>query len=135
MFLNKKIGFFILFFLSLNPACSQTPHFDHHSKIKVEYVVDSFDDETIESTILSSELESIIQSADSVYFGSTTECECECAGGNLLFYFSDEKKAPANFYTGALYDRLCSPLNNKINLIWKFKDSSRLNAIIKALKK
>lgn len=124
----KKI-FGILIVAMLTASYSQSSYFEKPFKIKVEYIVDSFENEALESTISSSVLENLIQNADTVYFGSTGECECDCAGGDLLFYFSNDKKH-VNFYTGGMYDRLCSPLSERINLIWKFKDSKGLKAVV-----
>lgn len=102
------------------------------SSVRVEYVVDSFDDEKIESVIPRSTLESIIQSADGVYFGNIGECSCGCAGGDIYFYGASD--SIPSFFSSALMDRICTSISGDLVLIWKLKNQNELKIIIDSLK-
>lgn len=126
----KKYAFGVLCGLTAIAAHgAPLPPLDSTS-IRVEYVLESSNNEKAESILSRQVLESVIQSADSVYFGNVSDCTCECDGGDLFFYFANGKKVKPVFFSSALMDRLCSTVGNNQALIWRLKDSSKLKAVI-----
>ena len=98
---------------------------------KVRYIIDSFDNDEIVSEIPISQLENVLQDADSVYFGKVGECTCDCAGGDILFSFFNDKKT--KFFASAKMDKICSLIGEDLVLIWKLKNSDKLKNIIDLL--
>ena len=74
----KKNIFFILLLVTFAFAAKPVPF--EYNKVRILYVIDSFDDEKVEAALPRSVLDSILQDVDSVYFAPFGACDCDCAG-------------------------------------------------------
>lgn len=101
--------------------------------VRVKFVIDSFDNEEIDTKIPYSMLESILQSVDSVYLAPQGQCDCDCAGGDLIFYLSEKKNASVSFYTNIGLSHFCSPVGQNMELVLRVKDNHKIKAIADAL--
>ena len=128
--LNKFIFNIIVCFAVLFLCCESLYASDSHV-VKVRYIIDSFNDDEIVSEIPISYLETVLQDADSVYFGKVGQCTCDCAGGDILFSFFNDKKT--KFFASAKMDKICSLIGEDLVLIWKLKNSDKLKNIIDLL--
>lgn len=101
--------------------------------VRVKFVIDSFDNDEIETKIPYSLLESVLQSVDSVYLSPLGQCNCDCAGGDLSFYLSKKENASASFYTNIGLSHICSPINQNTELVLRVKDKHKIKAIADTL--
>lgn len=100
---------------------------------EAKVVIDSFDNDEIETKIPYSLLESVLQSVDSVYLSPLGQCNCDCAGGDLSFYLSKKENASASFYTNIGLSHICSPINQNTELVLRVKDKHKIKAIADTL--
>ena len=80
----KKNIFFILLLVTFAFAAKPVPF--EYNKVRILYVIDSFDDEKVEAVLPRSVLDSILLDVDSVFFAPLGACDCACAGGDIFFY-------------------------------------------------
>ena len=85
----KKNIFFILLLVTFAFAAKPVPF--EYNKVRILYVIDSFDDEKVEAVLPRSVLDSILLDVDSVFFAPLGACDCACAGGDIFFYLSKKK--------------------------------------------
>ena len=85
--------------------------------VRVKFVIDSFDNDEIETKI--------------PY--SIGQCNCDCAGGDLSFYLSKKENASASFYTNIGLSHICSPINQNTELVLRVKDKHKIKAIADTL--
>lgn len=122
--------FVATFVVSTLCATQPSPTF---TDVRVKFVIDSFDNDEIETKIPYSLLESVLQSVDSVYLSPLGQCNCDCAGGDLSFYLSKKENASASFYTNIGLSHICSPINQNTELVLRVKDKHKIKAIADTL--
>ena len=136
MFNLVKINlFFVLFFLTTAVAFAANPKPLETDSVKVLYVIDSFDNEEVETVMPRAVLDSILQDVDSVYLGHAHSCVCDCAGGDVLFYFYEKGKARAKFYGNRGMSQICNRFTDSLDLVFKLKNARKINALTDSLMK
>ena len=128
----KKYCLFFLFII--NAAFAGFPSPVKSANIRVVYIVDTFDDDVIDTEVPRSVLDSILQDVDSVYFAPFGACDCDCAGGDIFFYLSKKKDIRAIFKAN-FPDRICSKASDSLNLVLRLKDDRKIKALEEKLLK
>lgn len=128
----KKNIFFILLLVTFAFAAKPVPF--EYNKVRILYVIDSFDDEKVEAVLPRSVLDSILQDVDSVYFAPFGACDCDCAGGDIFFYLSKKKDIRAIFKAN-FPDRICSKASDSLDLVLRLKDDRKIKALEEKLLK
>ncbi|MBO4830274.1 MAG: hypothetical protein J5534_12775 [Fibrobacter sp.] len=129
----KKNIFFILLLVTFAFAAKPVPF--EYNKVRILYVIDSFDDEKVEAVLPRSVIDSILQDVDSVYFAPFGACDCDCAGDDLYFYFSEKQKAPAKFHVAVGMPKICTGFTDNLDLVLRLKSADKINAIADSLMK
>lgn len=106
-----------------------------YNKVRVLYVIDSFDDEKVEAVVPRSVIDSILQDVDSVYLAPFGSCECDCAGDDLYFYFSEKPKAPAKFHVAVGMPEICTGFTDNLDLVLRLKNTDKIKALADSLAK
>ena len=106
-----------------------------YNKVRVLYVIDSFDDEKVEAVVPRPVIDSILQDVDSVYLAPFGSCECDCAGDDLYFYFSEKQKAPAKFHVAVGMPKICSDFTDNLDLVLRLKSTGKIKALADSLAK
>lgn len=122
----KKILFVFIFIL--NAAFAGFPSPVKSANIRVVYIVDTFDDDVIDTEVSRSVLDSIFQDVNSVYFAPFGACDCDCAGGDIFFYPSNKENIRALFKTNFIA-RLCSSISDSLDLVLRLKDNRKVKAL------
>ena len=122
----KKNIFFILLLVTFAFAAKPVPF--EYNKVRILYVIDSFDDEKVEAVLPRSVIDSILQDVDSVYFAPFGACDCDCAGGDIIFYPSNKENARALFKTNSIA-RLCSSVSDSLDLVLRLKDNRKIKTL------
>lgn len=122
----KKYCLFFLFII--NAAFAGFPSPVKSANIRVVYIVDTFDDDVIDTEVPRSVLDSILQDVDSVYFAPFGACDCDCAGGDIIFYPSNKENARALFKTNFIA-RLCSSVSDSLDLVLRLKDNRKIKTL------
>lgn len=128
----KKYCLFFLFII--NAAFAGFPSPVKSANIRVVYIVDTFDDDVIDTEVSRSVLDSILQDVDSVYFAPFGACDCDCAGGDIFFYLSKKKDIRAIFKAN-FPDRICSKASDSLDLVLRLKDDRKIKALEEKLLK
>ena len=128
----KKYCLFFLFII--NAAFAGFPSPVKSANIRVVYIVDTFDDDVIDTEVPRSVLDSILQDVDSVYFAPFGACDCDCAGGDIFFYLSKKKDIRAIFKAN-FPDRICSKASDSLDLVLRLKDDRKIKALEEKLLK
>ena len=103
--------------------------------VRIEYVIDSFDNEEIDTIMPRATLESILQDVDSVYLAPYSSCYCDCAGGDLFFYLFEKGEKKLKFHANEGMSEICNYFTDSLNLVFKLKNASKINALADSLKK
>ncbi|WP_173384481.1 hypothetical protein [Fibrobacter succinogenes] len=106
-----------------------------YNKVRILYVIDSFDDEKVEAVLPRSVIDSILQDVDSVYFAPFGACDCDCAGDDLYFYFSEKQKAPAKFHVAVGMPKICTGFTDNLDLVLRLKSTDKIKALADSLAK
>lgn len=128
----KKNIFFILLLVTFAFAAKPVPF--EYNKVRILYVIDSFDDEKVEAVLPRSVLDSILLDVDSVFFAPLGACDCDCAGGDIFFYLSKKKDIRAIFKAN-FPDRICSKASDSLDLVLRLKDDRKIKALEEKLLK
>lgn len=126
--------FFLCIILATFAFAAKPVPFEYN-KVRVLYVIDSFDDEKVEAVVPRSVIDSILQDVDSVYLAPFGSCECDCAGDDLYFYFSEKQKAPAKFHVAVGMPEICTGFTDNLDLVLKFKSTDKIKALADSLTK
>ena len=129
----KKILFVFLFVI--NAAFAGFPSPVKSANIRVVYIVDTFDDDVIDTEVPRSVLDSILQDVDSVYFAPFGACDCDCAGDDLYFYFSEKQKAPAKFHVAVGMPQICTGFTDNLDLVLRLKSTDKIKNLADSLAK
>ena len=106
-----------------------------YNKVRVLYIIDSFDDEKVEAVLPRSVIDSVLQDVDSVYLAPMGHCDCDCAGGDLYFYFSEKRKAPVKFHTVVGLPEICGGFTDNLDLVLRLKSTDKVKALADSLAK
>ena len=106
-----------------------------YDSVRVLYIIDSFDDEKVEAVLPRSVIDSVLQDVDSVYLAPMGHCDCDCAGDDLYFYFSEKRKAPAKFHVAVGMPKICSGFTDNLDLVLRLKSTDKIKALADSLAK
>ena len=106
-----------------------------YNKVRVLYVIDSLFDEEVEAVVPRSVIDSILQDVDSVYLAPMGHCDCDCAGDDLYFYFSEKQKAPVKFHVAVGMPKICSDFTDNLDLVLRLKSTDKIKVLADSLAK
>ena len=130
---HKRIVLLIFFVFAVTFIFAAKPIPSESAFVRIEYVIDSFDNEEIDTIMPRSTLESILQDVDSVYLAPYGSCLCDCAGGDLFFYLFEKGKKKLKFHANKGMPEICNYFTDSLNLVFKLKDASKINALADSL--
>ena len=104
-----------------------------YNKVRVLYVIDSFNDEEVEAVVPRSVIDSILQDVDSVYLAPKGHCDCDCAGDDLYVYFSEKKKDTSKFNVALGMPKICRDFKVNIDLVIRLTSTDKIKQITDSL--
>ena len=130
-----KYTFLILFFVfSVISVFAEKPIAFDTTNVRIEYIIDSFDNEEIDTIMPRVVLDAILQDVDSVYIARYGSCLCDCAGGDLFFYLFEKGEKKLKFHANKGIPKICNFFTDSLDLVFKLKNASRINALTDSLK-
>lgn len=129
MFYSYFFAFAATFIFAEKPKPSESAF------VRIKFVIDSFDNEEIDTIMPRATLESILQDVDSVYLAPYGSCLCDCAGGDLFFYLFEKGKKKLKFHANKGMPEICNYFTDSLDLVFKLKDANKINALADSLKK
>ncbi|SHK42461.1 MULTISPECIES: hypothetical protein [unclassified Fibrobacter] len=130
---HKRIFLLMFFVFTATFIFAAKPMPSESAFVRIEYVIDSFDNEEIDTIMPRATLESILQDVDSVYLAPYGSCLCDCAGGDLFFYLFEKGKKKLKFHANKGMPEICNYFTDSLDLVFKLKDASKINALADSL--
>lgn len=135
MFQIKHALLILFFAFSVISIFATKPIAFDTANVRIKYIVDSFNNEKIDTIMPRVVLDSILQDVDSVYISHYGSCFCDCAGDDLFFYFFEKGEKKLKFHANKGIPQICNYFTDSLDLVFKLKDASKINALADSLMK
>ena len=130
---HKRIFQLIFFVFTATFIFAAKPMPSESAFVRIEYIIDSFDNEEVDTIMPRVVLDAILQDVDSVYLAPYSSCYCDCAGGDLFFYLFEKGEKKLKFHANKGMSEICNYFTDSLNLVFKLKDASKINALADSL--
>lgn len=105
-----------------------------YDSVRIVYDVDWFSGERVEAILPRSVLDSVFLNTDSTFLAPFGACACDCAGGDIFFYLSNDTNSRAAFWSNG-FSRVCTKAADSLDLVFRVKDRSKLDSLKETLLK